>query len=283
MRDAQAAGAADRPAISYDDFTLNADIVDATITAINLANHNPGILTVSQNLSIGSIVPDAHGVGVAGRLPIEIEAGHTLTLTGTAAVAAQHGFDAAANNYTGLGNVELGANDGDHASTLVVQAGNTISTVTAARNGEGILSFAGAGGATGDIGTNLLSLARVSIGNGEAHLESHVFATTTRLTHENSILKLAAGNTITGDVWNDTKVANTGVLTFEGAGRVTGDIGADDDATAVPLVPGDRTLKAINIGDGVVTLGGHVWAKNTNLTHIHSVLNVGDTKKSLVI
>ncbi|WP_341755343.1 autotransporter outer membrane beta-barrel domain-containing protein [Candidatus Tisiphia endosymbiont of Ptychoptera albimana] len=254
-------------------FTLNANRADAIITAINIVNHQPGDLTVSQNLSIGSIVRNA---GAVGTLPIKIEAGKILTLTGTAAVAANHGFDADPNTYTALGNVELDGNDGDHASTLVVQAGNTISTVTAVRNGEGILSFAGAGGATGDIGTDPLRLARVNIGNGEAHLQGHVFATTTRLTHENSILKLAAGKTITGAVWNDTNVANMGVLTFEGVGTVTGDIGAADEPAAVA---GHRTLKAINIGDGAVTLDGDVWAKNTNLTHINSVLNVEHTKK----
>lgn len=262
-------------AITYGgNHALDANQADATITAINLANHNPGILTVSQNLSIGSIVPNAHGVGVAARLPIDIAVGRTATLIGTPAAAADHGFDAVANTYTGLGNVELGGNDGGgNASTLVVQAGNTIRTVTAARNGEGILSFEGAGGATGDIGTNLLSLTRVSIGNGEAHLQGHVFATTTRLIHANSILKLAAGNTITGAVWNDTGAANKGVLTFEGAGIVTGDIGAADAAA-----PGDRSLATINIGNGAVTLDGDVWAQNTNLTHINSVLSVGDTK-----
>ncbi|WP_342279059.1 autotransporter outer membrane beta-barrel domain-containing protein [Candidatus Tisiphia endosymbiont of Myopa tessellatipennis] len=266
-------------AFSYgDNFTLNANRpAGAIITAINLANHQPGILTVSQNLSIGSIVPDAHNAGggaAVGRLPIKIEAGHTATLPSTQAVVGQHGFVAAANDYTGLGNVELGGNDGGgHASTLVVQAGNTIRTVTAARNGEGILSFEGAGGATGDIGTNLLSLARVSIGDGEAYLQGDVFATTTRLTHENSILKLAADKTITGAVWNDTGAANKGVLTFEGAGIVTGDIGAADLAAA-----SDRTLKTVNIGNGEAHLKGNVWAKNTNLTDGASVLKLAAGK-----
>lgn len=65
-------------AITYGgDHALDANQADATITAINLANHNLGTLTVSQNLSIGSIVPDARGAGVAGRLPIDISVGCT--------------------------------------------------------------------------------------------------------------------------------------------------------------------------------------------------------------
>ncbi|WP_375330707.1 autotransporter domain-containing protein [Candidatus Tisiphia endosymbiont of Oplodontha viridula] len=254
-----------------DHYTLNANQAGAIITAINLAGRQPGDLTVNENLSIGSIVP---GAGGAGRLPIKIVAGHTATLTGTVAAIAQHGFNADPNTYTGLGNVELGGNDGGgHASTLVVQAGNTIRTVTAARNGEGILSFEGAGGATGDIGTNLLSLARVSIGDGEAYLQGDVFATTTRLTHENSILKLAADKTITGAVWNDTGAANKGVLTFEGAGIVTGDIGAADFAAA-----GDRTLKTVNIGNGEAHLKGNVFATTTRFKHINSILKLADGK-----
>ncbi|BFD45424.1 MAG: hypothetical protein DMENIID0002_00700 [Rickettsia endosymbiont of Sergentomyia squamirostris] len=275
--DMQAAqsGAPDRPAISYGGaFTLDADILNATITAINLAN-NLGVLTVNQNLSIGSIVPDAHGAGVAGSLSITIPAGHTATLTGTAANAGAHGFNALANTYTGLGNVELGG----AASTLVVQAGNTIRTVTAARNGEGILSFEGAGEVTGDIGAaddaapGDRTLNRVSIGDGEVHLKGHVFATTTRLSHENSKLKLAANKTITGAVWNDSTVANKGVLTFEGAGEVTGDIGAADDAA-----PGDRTLNRVSIGDGEVHLKGHVFATTTRFSHENSKLKLAANK-----
>ncbi len=39
------------------------------------------------------------------------------------------------------------------------------------------------------------------------------------------------------------------------------------------------SLETINIGNGAVTFLHNVWAKNTNLTHINSVLNVEDTKK----
>ncbi|WP_342259751.1 autotransporter domain-containing protein [Candidatus Tisiphia endosymbiont of Metellina segmentata] len=210
-------------AITYGaNHTLDANHVGAIITAINIADHQPGDLTVSQNLSIGSIV---RNVGVAGTLPIKIEAGHTLTLTGTAAVAAKHGFNAYPNTYTGLGNVELGG----AGSTLVVHSDGggdiVVGSVSAGVHQQGVLTFI-TGGTVGQIGANGASLAAVNIGAEAVTLGGNVWATNTNLTDVASVLNLAAGTTINGAVLNTNAVANKGTLTFKGAGGVTGTIGA---------------------------------------------------------
>ncbi|WP_341748386.1 autotransporter outer membrane beta-barrel domain-containing protein [Candidatus Tisiphia endosymbiont of Dascillus cervinus] len=211
--------AADRPAISYGGgFTLNADILDATITAINLANQNPGELTVNQNLSIGSIVPDAHHVGAgAGRLPIKIEAGHTLTLTGTPAAAVDHGFDADPNTYTGLGAVTLGG----AGSTLVVHSDNNrdiaVGNVSAGVHQQGVLTFARAGTVTGTIGaTNALAEVNFGIaagqpnaGGGVVNLRDAVNATDFNINHKDVIV-IARG-----------LMTSTGTVNFNAAGRLT--------------------------------------------------------------
>ncbi|WP_375332012.1 autotransporter domain-containing protein [Candidatus Tisiphia endosymbiont of Temnostethus pusillus] len=245
--------------------TLNANHAGATIKAINLANHQPGDLTVNQNLSIGSIVPDAHAAGAgAGKLPITIAADKTLTLTGTAAVAAQHGFDAAANTYTGLGAVTLGG----AGSTLVVRSDDNgdiaVGNVSAGVHQQGVLTFT-TGGTVGQIGANGASLAAVNIGAGAVTLGGNVWAENTNLTDIASVLNLAAGTTITGNVVNTTGANNKGTLTFKGAGGVTGTIGA---------AGANNALAAVNIGAGAVTLGGNVWATNTKLTDAVSVLNL---------
>ncbi|WP_341757531.1 autotransporter domain-containing protein [Candidatus Tisiphia endosymbiont of Ditula angustiorana] len=251
-------------AFTYGDaFTLTADRANAIITAINLNGKN-GRLTVDADMSIGSIV--------GGNLSPTITAGQTLTLTGTAATAADHGFIAAVNTY-GLGNVTLrGA-----ASTLIVNSDDdgdiTVGNVLAGIHEQGVLTFI-TGGGVGTIGADGASLLTVNIGDKAVTLSDNVWAKNTNLAHANSVLKLADNKTITGDILN-TKVdpdnAN-GTLTFEGIGRVTGNIGAAD------VLLSKKSLATINIGNGAVTLDGHVWAKNTNLTDANSVLNVGGGK-----
>ncbi|MFP3017762.1 MAG: hypothetical protein ACEY3E_02395 [Candidatus Tisiphia sp.] len=185
MHNAQQAGviAVNRPAITYggNNLTLDADIDNAIIRAINLANHQPGDLTVNENLSIGSIVRDA------GTLPIKIVAGKIATLTGTPATADNHGFVAAVNDYTGLGDVELGG----IGSTLIVRSGGgdiAVGNVSAAIDHQGILTFE-TGGTVGRIGANNFSLATVNIGARPVTLNAEVWADNTKLTAAASILK----------------------------------------------------------------------------------------------
>ncbi len=255
-------------AITYGgNHALDADHAGAIITAINLANHQPGILTVSQNLSIGSIVRNAGG---ANTLPIKIVAGHTAILTGTPAIADNHGFNADPNTYTGLGDVELGGNDlAGNASTLVVRSFNNediaVGNVSTAVHQQGVLTFE-TGGTVRQIGANNFSLATVNIGARPVTLGEHVWADNTNLTNPASVLNVRHNVIIHGNVVN-TSGAVAGELNFLEDGRVTGTIGA---------AGANHALATVNIGAGALTLDGNVWADNTNLTNPASILHVGD-------
>ncbi|WP_342267340.1 autotransporter domain-containing protein [Candidatus Tisiphia endosymbiont of Empis tessellata] len=250
----------DNKAMTYGgNFKLNANRLDAVITAINIADHKPGDLTVSQNLSIGSIV---RNVGAAGTLPIKIEAGHTLTLTGTPAAAANHGFKAYPNTYTGLGNVELG----DAGSTLVVHSGGgdiAVGSVSAGVNQQGVLTFE-TGGSVGAIGANDHKLLTVNIGHAggaaTVTLNGDVYADSINLTNNNSILNVGDARTINGNILNTTGRNNRGTLTFLGAGTVIGNIGTD----------GAR-LAQINAKWGNVILKGDVFTNELALDANHIV------------
>lgn len=251
----------DNKAFTYNaNFTLNANRQGAIITAINLANHQPGDLTVNENLSIGSIVRNAGG---ANTLPIKIVAGHTATLTGTPATVDHHGFVAAANDYTGLGYVELGG----AASTLIVHSNNgediAVGNVSTGVHQQSVLTFE-TGGTVGRIGANGTSLATVNIGAGAVTLGENVWADHTNLTHANSEVKVKAGKLINGNVVN-TSGADSGTLNLERFALITGDIGADGKNNA---------LATINIGDGAVLFSGNVFATNINLTNANSEVKV---------
>ncbi|MFU7503157.1 MAG: beta strand repeat-containing protein, partial [Candidatus Tisiphia sp.] len=257
----------DNEAFTYGgNFILNANRPDAIITAINLVNHQPGDLTVNENLSIGSIV---RNVGGANTLTIKIVAGHTATLTGTPAAKDNHGFNADPNTYTGLGNVELGG----VGSTLIVRSFNNediaVGNVSTAVHQQGVLTFV-TSGSVGAIGADDHRLLTVNIGNvgprgggATVTLNGDVYAGEIKFTRATSILKVGGGSTINGNILNAVGRNNRGTLTFLGAGRVIGNIGVDGAA-----------LENINIGNGEVTLNGNVYAENTNLTDAASILKL---------
>lgn len=261
----------DNKAMTYgNDFTLNANRLGAIITAINLANHQPGDLTVSQNLSIGSIVSAGAS---AGKLPITIEADKTLTLTGTAAAEANHGFNADPNTYTGLGTVTLGG----AGSTLVVHSDDNgdiaVGNVLAGVNQQGVLTFI-TGGTVGQIGANGNSLEALNIGAEAVTLGGNVWATNTNLTDIASVLNLAAGTTINGAVDNTNGAgAYAGILNFDGAGNVTGAIGAINANPAL-----NRLISQINInaaGKNVI-LKQNVYTNKLNFAAASTVKIGGD-------
>ncbi|WP_341751420.1 autotransporter domain-containing protein [Candidatus Tisiphia endosymbiont of Piscicola geometra] len=256
--------------------TLNANHAGATIKAINLANHQPGDLTVNQNLSIGSIVPDAHGVGVDGRLPIKIEADHTLTLTGTPAAAVDHGFNAVANTYTGLGTVTLGG----AGSTLVVRSDDNgdiaVGNVSAGVHKQGVLTFA-TNGTVEQIGANDHRLLTVNIGDvvvrqgGAAivTLNGNVYADNINFTRAGTVLKVGNTKIINGNI---VARNNRRTLTFLGDGTVIGNIGTNNkrfdriDINGATTLGGSVYTDDLHFGNAAghtVTIGGHFKGKVT--------------------
>ncbi|GAA5251977.1 hypothetical protein KNCP2_02650 [Candidatus Rickettsia kedanie] len=234
-----APGPQDNEAFTYGgNHAITADKADRIITAINVAGTTPVALNSTQNTSIGSIVTGGN------LLPVTIADGKSLTLTGTEAVAANHGFNAAADDYTGLGAITLG---GATASLTIQSATPTLITLAGAIDGDDNdhgeitvntrTSFTGAIGGTktlhaitfnhghaGGVSTaGAISAKTVTIGKDVGNVASMV--QTGLITGDVNFAadgELMANNGITGAVTTGTN--NTGNLII-GAGDVTGAIG----------------------------------------------------------
>ncbi|AAL03811.1 autotransporter outer membrane protein OmpA [Rickettsia conorii] len=230
------------------DYTITADVADHIITAINVADTTPIGLNIAQNTVVGSIVTGGN------LLPVTITAGKSLTLNGNNADAANHGFGAPADNYTGLGNIALG---GANAALIIQSAAPAKITLAGNINGGGIITVKTDAAINGTIG-NTNALATVNVGAGIATLEGAIIkATTTKLTNAASVLTLTNVNAVlTGAIDNTTGVDNVGVLNLNGAlSQVTGNIG------------NTNALATISVGAGKATLGGAVIkATTTKLT-----------------
>ncbi|UZW38607.1 autotransporter outer membrane beta-barrel domain-containing protein [Rickettsia conorii subsp. heilongjiangensis] len=238
------------------DYTITADVVDCIIKAINVAGTNPVGLNIAQNTVVGSIITRGN------LLPVTITAGKSLTLNGNNAVAANHGFDAPADNYTGLGNITLG---GVNAELIIQSATPAKITLAGNIDGGGIITVKTDAAINGTIG-NTNSLATINVGAGTATLGGAVIkATTTKLTDAASVLTLTNANAVlTGEIDNTTGGDNVGVLNLNGAlSQVSGNIG------------NTNSLATINVGAGTATLGGAVIkATTTKLTDAASVLTL---------
>ncbi|AFD20256.1 autotransporter outer membrane beta-barrel domain-containing protein [Rickettsia slovaca] len=230
------------------DYTITADAADRIITAINVAGTTPVGLNIAQNTVVGSIITRGN------LLPVTINAGKSLTLNGNNAVAANHGFDSPADNYTGLGNIALG---GANAALIIQSAAPAKITLAGNINGGGIITVKTDAAINGTIG-NTNALATVNVGAGKATLGGAVIkATTTKLTNAASVLTLTNANAVlTGAIDNTTGVDNVGVLNLNGAlSQVTGNIG------------NTNALATVNVGAGLLQVQGGVVKSNTiNLT-----------------
>uniref|UniRef100_UPI00397AC543 autotransporter outer membrane beta-barrel domain-containing protein n=1 Tax=Rickettsia rickettsii TaxID=783 RepID=UPI00397AC543 len=236
------------------DYTVTADAADRIIKAINVAGTTPVGLNITQNTVVGSIITKGN------LLPVTLNAGKSLTLNGNNAVAANHGFDAPADNYTGLGNIALG---GANAALIIQSAAPSKITLAGNIDGGGIITVKTDAAINGTIG-NTNALATVNVGAGTATLGGAVIkATTTKLTNAASVLTLTNANAVlTGAIDNTTGGDNVGVLNLNGAlSQVTGDIG------------NTNSLATISVGAGTATLGGAVIkATTTKLTNAASAV-----------
>ena len=238
------------------DYIITADAANRIITAINVAGTTPVGLNIVQNTVVGSIITGGN------LLPVTITAGKSFTLNGNNAVAANHGFDAPADNYTGLGNIVLG---GANAALIIQSAAPAKITLAGDINGRGIITVKTDVAINGTIG-NTNTLAIVNVGAGKATLGGAVIkATTTRLIDAASVLTLTHANAVlTGAIDNTTGVDNVGVLNLNGAlSQVTRNIG------------NTNSLATISVGAGKATLGGAVIkATTTKLIDAASVLTL---------
>lgn len=206
---------------------------------------NPGALKITQNTSVGSIVTGGN------LLPVTIGNGNTLTLTGTDAVAANHGFDAAADTYTGLGAVTLSDN-----AELIIESGTPAliklaGAIDGDDDGHGGLIVNTQTNFTGAIG-GTKALLGVTFNNGNAGGGSSagaISATTVTIGED-------AGNNAsivkTGAITGDVNFANAGTLTVDGG--ITGAVTTDGNAaTGGTLIVAGGNITNVGVLNNALT------------------------------
>ncbi|HJD57573.1 hypothetical protein [Candidatus Tisiphia endosymbiont of Ptychoptera albimana] len=227
--------------------------VDTGVNNIrNITATEAGNIIISQSIEItGRIV---RGVAALDRtMATSIDDNKTLTLS------------AAGADHTGLGAVTL---NGANATLTIANNAIVHNTIKGAGVGQGILNLGVGSTVNEEIGSVGNSLATVNIAGGEVNISKNVFATNTNLI-AGSVLKLAAGKTITGNI--TTNADGKGTLTFIEAGTVTGNIGADVLALAEINI-----TDPANAGPAVVQLKGDVYTKKLNFVTNNQVEIAGN-------
>ncbi len=258
--------------------TLDANAADRIISAYDINGKNAGLITISENLSLGS-VGNVNGGAAAD---IKFGAAKVLTLSGTA------GGAIGADDYSGLGDIDFNNTASTINAVDGVDFGGAIDSAAGGPNGT--LNFAGNGSVNGAIGANN-ALALVSFnGAGTVQLKAASKATTFKVNHADAIaqfdhnitgdvsytadgtVNVADNKTITGKL--DNAGPNTGVLNFAGRGAVTAKVGHTNalkevninGTTAAGVVAFADEVKAqkITVNDAAakVTFANNVTAAN---------------------
>ncbi|OZG31677.1 autotransporter domain-containing protein [Rickettsia endosymbiont of Culicoides newsteadi] len=182
-----------------------------------------------------------------------------------AAKATTFFFNNARANVTAYGGIE---GDIQFSANGKLNLGNgkiINGAITTTKDNHGKLNFLGAGTVEGNIGANGKALNEISLQIGDVLLKGDVFAKETKLI-DGSVLKLEDGKNITGAI--TTAADGKGTLTFNGAGKVTGNIGIAGVA-----------LAGINIGVAggkVIKLEGNVFTKELTFVTANEVEITGN-------
>lgn len=136
------------------------------------------------------------------------------------------------------------------AGTANFASGKSLNgVVTTSADQQGILSFAGAGTVTGQVGTSSAKLSQIQIRGtaGKVDFQGDVYANTLNYIANGSVL-FSDGKKLTAAV--ETATTNYGALDFAGAGTVTGLVGTSD-----------KVLNQVELkGSGKVDFLGSVYA-----------------------
>lgn len=209
--------------------TNNGALVIGAIDLNNKAPHATGF-TVTNAVLSGSVIDS----GGDNTLHMVVNDNKTLTLTGTPGLKAD-GNAGNINDYTALGNIELGSganpgpltinltnNGGDGAKTITLRG--TIDSNNAAADGiinisaDNRVIFNGIIGGVKEIATiNLVGAGSKAIFNADVNVANTTFS--------NATAHAVVGNgvTITGAI--DGNGGNSGILEFAGDGTISGTIG----------------------------------------------------------
>lgn len=208
--------------------TINVDGPNRIITAIDVNGKNAPVITATNSFTLGSVVSVAAG---GNSLKITGVAGQTVTLTGTAANNAAHGFDAAANTYTALGKIDSANADFTVNVALANGAGTkaapiVISATAANNNANGVLNIT-----SGDF----IQFNKATIAN-----------TKTINIADNQTLMFNVVDTVAGTLSLQTAAANT--ITFGATGNGT--------LALISKAGGEINANSFTVANG--TLGGAV-------------------------
>lgn len=299
-------------AITYNgNFTLNANMDNANIIAINLARFTPGLLTVNRNTNIGSITTKAN------ILPIQINDNATLTLYGAEADRASEGFVASSNTYVGLGSIML---NGQNAALDIFQANlgaiNILNNIDSTEDCKGQLFIRGNIGIRGTIGHDkALNKINVSSSETNVNLQSIVHAAILDIIGNNNIINAVGtvignlvyngeGNIVNSDkgIYGNVQFNNKGlfnlngeiiegdvdnmtgsdtILNFNGISSVRGEIGATNPLTEINFnVVGEVDLesnanaKNFTYNANTIVNAHSITGDNINFNNQSAVLNI---------
>ncbi|WP_417905296.1 autotransporter domain-containing protein [Candidatus Tisiphia endosymbiont of Micropterix aruncella] len=236
----------------------------------NDADGNASTLVVGDGISIGAVTTNSDDEG-------------RLTFLGNAEVIGEVGTQGHDLEQINLGDGTVTLHKSVHAEVINFNHNDSILKVNkdadidahieipdihGANRSRGTLIFeGGAGGVSevkGHIGAENHALAFIKIKEGQVTFGRNVYANNTELTHENSVLNVGEGVTITGSVDNTTGADNKGILNFEKAGGVTGTIGGVGQALAEVNF---GIAAGPDAGGGVVNLRGAAIAADFNINH----------------
>ncbi|MFP3012374.1 MAG: autotransporter outer membrane beta-barrel domain-containing protein [Rickettsia sp.] len=226
-----------------DAVTVDADAA-VNITAIDVHGFAPDLLTVNEDISLGSVL-----LGGGTAFPVSISNNFTLTLTGEDGLGTGD-----ADTYDGLGNITLnGANAG-----LTINSGtpNLImldGTIDGGAAGQGVLrvstdtTFAAAVGAT-------RSLASITVDAGVTIYNATMLAATNIVVNGGEVNAIGAVN---------------GAIDFANAGKLSA--GGLVTGTAVLTTDGTLTLGNGITGGDITSVGGN----GTVIVTAGNITNVG--------
>ncbi len=246
--------------VSNGNINFTAGATTATLSLSNKVTVNASIDNTSGTAGEGTIVFLGGGT-ITGSIGTITNSIYAINLTGGVSAA----VNLQSNVTVGAGNINFAT--GSTSSSMLNLSNNVTVTGninnTTGFDNKGILTFLGNGTVTGTIGgTNTLSAINLTGGAGTAvNLQGNVTVGTGNLNFAlgsapSSVLNIANGVTVTGNIDNTSTVPDTGTLNFTGNATVTGTIGATLSLFAINIQGGAGTV--VNLQNNTTVSNGNI-------------------------
>lgn len=257
------------------------------------------------NVNNGTITT---GSALTGNVKTNVDGTGELEFTAGVAYVGTIGADGASIkqvSVNGANTVTLEGNS-HYAKTFLLN-GNAASQFTVADNGvlngnirtttddEGIIQFAANGEINGIVGTNAAAVAIIS-SNGAGTVKINTagdhYITDVQAANANSVIELANGVNINGDIDNSSGAVNATKLNFTGSSVVSGDVALTNafneinttgDIDSVVKFKEDTSATTLNIGKGTVELDNTGGARTLTANVIFTAADADDAKGTLSI